>query len=161
MIISYISIGSNIGEKIQNINKAVEMLRNSDKIYHVEVSSYYETEPVGYLDQDYFVNIAVKIETDLEPLELLSVCQRVEQEMKRVRKIRWGPRIIDLDIIFYDDLKYEDENLVIPHPRCLERLFVLVPILELDDKLLSDGVSIADTVKSLGGKDMIRMIVND
>lgn len=125
-----LSLGSNIGDRQKNLHKAISLLEERG-VYSVTVSSFYETEPQGYRDQDYFVNCALIAETDLDPQELLKVTQSVEQDMKRVKLFRWGPRVIDVDILTYDDLKLESEELVIPHPRMLERAFVLIPLAEL------------------------------
>lgn len=99
-------------------------------------SSFYQTDPVGYLDQDVFLNIALEIETTLRPEALLKACQSVEDKLHRTRVIRWGPRTVDIDIIFYDDLKIKSENLEIPHPRAFERAFVMVPIYEINKELV-------------------------
>ena len=101
------------------------------------VSSIYETAPVGYVDQPSFLNIVVYIETSYSALEILKICQSIENELGRVREIRWGPRIIDLDILLFNNENIEVENLIVPHPRMFERAFVLVPLLEIANKPLS------------------------
>ena len=145
----YLSLGSNIGDPVSYLDKAVDILENTRDIHKVKVSSYYQTDPVGYLDQDVFVNIAVYLETDLSPYELLEVCQGIEQALNRVRIIRWGPRTIDVDIILFDDVKMTEEKLTIPHPRMHERAFVLVPMFELDDKLMIQDKSIEGLMASV------------
>lgn len=125
-----LSLGSNIGDRVKNLNSAISLLKERG-LYSITVSSFYETEPQGYREQDYFVNCALTAETDLNPQELLKVTQSVESDMKRVKLFHWGPRIIDVDILTYDDLKLESETLTIPHPRMLERAFVLCPLSEL------------------------------
>lgn len=95
------------------------------------ISSIYETAPVGYENQDDFLNMAVKITTSLRPEELLSLTQKIEQELGRTREVRWGPRTADLDILLYNRENIETEQLVVPHPRMYERLFVLVPMSEI------------------------------
>ena len=127
----YLSLGTNIGDREQNLKQAVEMLHSKDDIEVKAVSSIYETDPVGFLDQPSFLNIAVYIETNLSSQETLKICQSIENELGRVREIRWGPRIIDLDILLYNNDNIEVENLVVPHPRMYERAFVLVPLLEI------------------------------
>lgn len=128
---AYLSIGSNIGNKEENLHRAIELI-NSYKAIEVEkVSSFLVTEPWGYLDQEKFVNAALKLKTILSPQELMKVLLDIEQEMKRERIIKWGPRIIDLDIIFYDNLVLEDELVTVPHPRMEEREFVLKPLSEI------------------------------
>ena len=115
---AYLSLGSNMGDRLQNLSRAVSILRRADEgIFVSDVSPVFETAPVGYTEQDDFLNICVRIETDLEPLALLAVCQRVEQALHRERKIHWGPRTIDVDILTYGDLKMTSQVLTIPHPR--------------------------------------------
>lgn len=147
----FLSLGSNIGDKVDYLDKAVEELEKNAFIHKVKSSSYYSTAPVGFLDQDEFVNIAVMLETSLSPLEMLDVCQNIESTLNRVRLIRWGPRTIDVDIILYDDLVMNQERLIIPHPRAKERSFVLIPLMELDDRLEIDGQAIRDLIKDDDG----------
>src|SRR5690606_13063849 len=128
---AYISIGSNIGDRLHHLTEAVRALHSHERIEVAKVSSIYETAPVGYTDQDDFLNLAVSVETSLDPFELLTVCQQIENGLGRVRDIRWGPRTVDLDILLYNNDNIEAENLVVPHPRMGERAFVLVPLLEI------------------------------
>jgi len=143
----YLSLGSNIGDSVNYLDKAVDILKNHELIHNIKVSSYYQTDPVGYLDQDVFVNIAVYLETELSPYELLKVCQEIEEALKRVRVVRWGPRTIDVDIILFDDVQMTDDKLTIPHPRMHERAFVLVPIAELDETLIVLNKSIKSLIE--------------
>ena len=126
-----LSIGSNIGDRRENIENAVKLLAATPGISNVRLSGMYETEPVGYEDQDFFYNICVLIDTTLAPMELLARAQEIEQELHRVRIIRWGPRTIDVDIILYGDIEMDTERLTIPHPRYRERAFVLIPMMDL------------------------------
>ncbi|MDK2800431.1 MAG: 2-amino-4-hydroxy-6-hydroxymethyldihydropteridine diphosphokinase [Clostridiales bacterium] len=126
--IVYLGIGSNMGDRQANLDAAVDMLRCMEGIEVKAVSPFYHTAPVGYTEQPDFLNGAVEVETILSPHELLKVCQRIEKKLKRVRTIRWGPRTIDVDILLYNHLVMQDENLVIPHPRMHEREFVLKPL---------------------------------
>lgn len=126
-----VSMGSNMGSREDNLKAAVRRLGSDPHIFDLRVSSVYETSPVGYLDQDDFLNICVAFKTDLEPEELLDLTQKIEKEGLRERHIHWGPRTIDLDIILYGDLEYESSRLTIPHPRFRERAFVLAPLCEL------------------------------
>ena len=129
---AYLSLGSNIGDRLENLSRAVALLdREEEGVRVLDVSPVFETKPVGYKDQDDFLNICVKIETALEPLALLTFCQRVEETLLRVRTIRWGPRTIDVDILTYGDLKMNTQRLTIPHPRMEDRGFVQVPLLFL------------------------------
>ena len=128
---AYLSIGTNIGEREQNLQDAVKLLLAHKAITVTAISSIYETAAVGFIDQADFLNIAVAIETSLNAFELLAQCQMIENDLGRVREFRWGPRIIDLDILLYDSERYETENLIVPHPRMFERAFVLVPLKEI------------------------------
>ncbi|MFC5602193.1 2-amino-4-hydroxy-6-hydroxymethyldihydropteridine diphosphokinase [Sporosarcina koreensis] len=128
---AYISIGSNIGDRLEHLTEAVRALHTHERIEVAKVSSIYETAPVGYTDQEDFLNLAVSVETSLDPYTLLAACQQIENGLGRVRDIRWGPRTVDLDILLYNNDNIEAENLIVPHPRMGERAFVLVPLLEI------------------------------
>lgn len=125
----FIGIGSNLGDKEQNVRKAISFINEKCKI--LKMSSLYETEPVGYKEQEWFLNCAIKAETKLEPDELLDFLQSIEKRLGRAKTIKNGPRTIDLDILFYADKKINKPELVIPHPRLHERLFVLAPLKEI------------------------------
>ncbi|MDW0118720.1 2-amino-4-hydroxy-6-hydroxymethyldihydropteridine diphosphokinase [Sporosarcina thermotolerans] len=142
MNIAYLSIGSNIGDRLQHLTEAVRLLHLHDEIEVTGISSVYETEPVGYTNQANFLNLVVRLETSLNPFELLGVCQGIENDLGRVREIRWGPRTVDLDILLYNNDNIESENLTVPHPRMDERAFVLVPLMEIAPNLV--GVPIDD-----------------
>ena len=128
---AYISLGSNMGDKEQALKQAVALLQEHEHITVTNVSSIYDTDPVGYEEQDVFLNIVVEVETTLTAQHLLNVCQQIEQQLKRVRIIRWGPRSIDLDILLFNHENIETETLIVPHPRMHERGFVLVPFVEI------------------------------
>ena len=129
----YLSIGTNIGEREGNLVEAVRQLVATKNIHVQKVSSIYETAPVGYVDQQSFLNIAVVLETTLQAFEMLNVCQAIEQQLGRVRLIRWGPRSIDLDILLFNHENIETESLIVPHERMYERAFVLVPLAEISE----------------------------
>lgn len=131
MVTCYLGIGSNLGDRRRNIKKALEILKNTKGIRLEKVSKIYETNPVGGLRQGRFLNGVMKIRTTLSPCQLLRTLKRIEKDLGRKRTKRFGPRIIDLDILFYKDLVINRKNLKIPHPRCLERDFVLKPLLEV------------------------------
>ncbi|MGE7954693.1 2-amino-4-hydroxy-6-hydroxymethyldihydropteridine diphosphokinase [Lysinibacillus xylanilyticus] len=127
----YLSIGTNMGDRFENLLLAVKLLMDKVEIDVVHTSSVYETAAVGYTDQADFLNIAVHIKTSYSSSEMLKICQWVENELGRVREFRWGPRIIDLDILLYNHENIETESLIVPHPRMYERAFVLVPLIEI------------------------------
>ena len=132
----YLGLGSNIGERAENIAKALDLLGEHGVTVEA-VSSLYETEPVGeILDQPNFLNAAARITTELEPLELLDVCKAVEVELGRVfAGPRHGPRPIDVDLLLLGDVELEHQRLNLPHAEVSSRLFVLAPLLELDEEL--------------------------
>lgn len=146
---AFLGLGSNLGKKRANLEKALEILGNHPQVNILKVSSFYETEPVGYLDQDWFLNIVVKIDTALTPWELLAVCQSIEEKLFRKREIRWGPRTIDVDILLYENFSSQSEALTVPHPRMKERAFVLVPLQEIEPDLELDGISITRILEEL------------
>ncbi len=127
----FIAIGSNMESPAANCRQAMDRLAESPGMTLLARSSLYRSEPFGKTDQDWFVNAVVRIDTSLSPEELLQMCQSIEQEMGRTRSEKWGPRIIDLDILFYDDLILKREGLEIPHPGIPGRSFVLVPMNEI------------------------------
>ncbi len=131
MNIAYLSIGSNIGDRLHHLTEAVRALRLREGIIVTSVSSIYETAPVGFTDQADFLNMVVCVETGLAAQDLLEVCQKIEHGLGRIRDIRWGPRTVDLDILLYNNDNIETDNLIVPHPRMHERAFVLIPLLEI------------------------------
>jgi 2-amino-4-hydroxy-6-hydroxymethyldihydropteridine diphosphokinase len=129
--IVYLSIGSNLGDKIKNLKDAVDLLVNNLKISLVSASDIYQTEPVGGVPQDDFYNQAIRIETSLTARQLLEYIHKIESSLGRIRPVHWGPRSIDLDILFYDDQEIQQDDLIIPHPEISNRRFVLVPLLQV------------------------------
>ena len=130
MSIAYIGIGSNLGNREENCQKAIALLIKKN-IKITKRSSLYEIEPWGVKEQPRFINMAVEIETNLEPAELLKVIKEIENSMGRREGIRWGPRVIDLDVLLYDDLILKTGELEIPHPAIKDREFVLKPLSEI------------------------------
>lgn len=128
---AYIAAGANLGDKEGNIRKAIELLGKDERTRVNKVSGLIETEPMGGVEQDNFLNGALEIATLRSPLELLSLIGEIENALKRVRTIHWGPRTIDLDIILYDDLVMNTKTLTIPHTGMGERDFVLRPMMEI------------------------------
>ena len=134
--IAYIGIGSNLGDKEYQCERAISEILRTDQNKLLAKSSLFKTKPIGYTSQDWFINGVIKIETDLEPLELLQVLKNIESRLGRKESFRWGPRAIDLDILFFDEEKIEMEDLQIPHPRLQERQFVLIPLAEINRNLI-------------------------
>lgn len=130
----YIGIGSNLGNREENCLKAIRLMEEQG-IKVVKRSSLYETEPWGVKDQPMFINMVIEAETELTPQELLRVLKSIESAMGRVETKRWGPRLIDLDILFYDDMILDTPELRIPHPYIHERPFVLRPLGEIAPEL--------------------------
>jgi 2-amino-4-hydroxy-6-hydroxymethyldihydropteridine diphosphokinase len=127
--IAYIGVGSNVGNRKANCLKAFDFLADTGRV--IGVSSLYYTEPVGYKEQENFINAVVSIETDLSARELLDACRSIEDRLGRKRTRRWGPRTIDLDILLYGDQMMNQSHIVIPHPLMAARKFVLAPLVEI------------------------------
>jgi dihydroneopterin aldolase/2-amino-4-hydroxy-6-hydroxymethyldihydropteridine diphosphokinase len=145
--VAYLSLGSNLGEKESNLNTAIDLLRENPKCKVTKVSDYIQTEPVGGVEQDDFLNCALELKTLLTPIELLDYIGEIEQKLQRVRTIHWGPRTIDLDILLYDQEVVYNKRLIIPHQQMAFRGFVLEPM-----------CSIAPEVKHpLSGKTIYQM----
>lgn len=132
---SYLSLGSNMGNRLDMLKTAVRLLMEHPSVEVMAISSLYETDPVGFTDQEPFLNMVVRLETPLPALELLDICQEIERKLNRERLVRWGPRTIDLDILIYNRDNVESERLTVPHPRMHERAFVLIPLLEVNPAL--------------------------
>lgn len=136
---AYIALGSNLGKRIENLKRALELLNMEQDISVLKVSPVYETAPVGGPEQGQFLNACASLETDLPPEELLLKMLHIEDELGRVREERWGPRLIDLDLLIYEDKIVNTELLELPHPRLVERGFVLVPLADIAPKLIVPG----------------------
>lgn len=141
-----LGLGSNLGDKCAHIDQAIALLKGDRQIEVMATSRKYRSPPWGDLDQDWFVNACVRIQTTLSPHELLRRCQSVEDEMGRVRLRKWGPRVIDVDILTYASEVIHDPDLILPHPFISERPFVLVPLAEIAPELKFHGRSIVDLV---------------
>lgn len=128
---AYIALGTNIEPRFDFLNRAIGLLAAHPDISILQKSSIYETEPVGYLEQANFLNMVLEVNTTLASLELLDVCQGIENELGRKRNIRFGPRTIDLDILLFNNENRTTEQLMIPHPRMHERAFVLTPLADV------------------------------
>jgi 2-amino-4-hydroxy-6-hydroxymethyldihydropteridine diphosphokinase len=140
---AYLALGSNLGDRLDTLRRAIDLLEARPGVEVVRSSRVYETEPVGPPQPEY-LNAVIEVRTDLEPRELLDACLAVEAELGRVRGERWGPRTLDVDLLTYDELTVDEPDLTIPHPRMHERGFVLVPLGELEpDPMLPGGRSLA------------------
>ncbi len=127
----YLSIGSNMGDKEKYLRDGIDFINNSDDVRVLKVSGFIETPPYGGVEQDDFLNGAVKLETLLDPHDLLTLLHKAEDNAGRVREVRWGPRTLDMDIVLYDNVIVDDEDLTIPHVDMTNRDFVLRPLKEI------------------------------
>jgi len=150
MSIVYIGLGSNVGDRHRNCLTAIELLRQNGLLV-ARQSSMHETEPWGVTDQPEFVNMTVETETDLAPIKLLEVLKKIEKDMGRQDTMKWGPRIIDLDILLYDDIIMKTDSLTIPHSLMHERAFVLRPLSEIAGNFIHPVLkkSITDLLKEV------------
>jgi 2-amino-4-hydroxy-6-hydroxymethyldihydropteridine diphosphokinase len=131
----YILLGTNLGNKKLNLSNAIAKL-NVNRINSKRTSSLYKTAAWGNTNQDYFLNQVLEVDTNIDPLELLEICLRVEKEMGRIRNKKWESRVIDIDVLFYNDLILESNELTIPHKHLHQRLFTLQPLAELNPTLM-------------------------
>jgi len=142
---AYIAMGSNMGDREQWLRQAIDSLGRHDSIEITKVSSIYETDPVGYTQQPSFLNMVIEVRSTLTAPDLLLEQLSIELQLGRVREVQWGPRTIDLDLLLYDNVSLETELLVLPHPRMMERAFVLVPLHDV----LSEGHLLYNEVKDI------------
>lgn len=148
----YISYGSNMGDRYANIDTALNMIKSSG-FNIIKNSKLYKTDPYGFTDQPEFVNGAAEIETDMDCRSVLYKLLDIESKMGRVRKFKWGPRVIDLDIIFFNNQIINEKDLVVPHPDMQNRFFVLKPLYEIAPDFIHPvlNISISEMLKSLEG----------
>ncbi|RJX22126.1 MAG: 2-amino-4-hydroxy-6-hydroxymethyldihydropteridine diphosphokinase [Desulforudis sp.] len=158
MVKAYLGLGSNMGDKERNIWVALKLLNAESGISVLRVASLYYTEPVGFAEQEWFVNTVTEIETTLSPFELMSQLLRMEHRMGRRRDVFWGPRVIDLDLLLYDDLFLAIPGLQIPHPRMAERAFVVFPLAELEPDMVLQGFRATDLGAELAKVQRIELI---
>ncbi len=157
--IAWIGLGSNMQGPLDQLKRALSLLAEDDRIKVLHVSSFYQTPPWGDPQQEDFVNAVLKVETSLDPQSLLCRLQAIENLMGRKRdRRRWGPRLIDLDLLLYDKLQYRSNDLQIPHPRMHERAFVLVPLCELDESLEIPGHgNVGNLMENIDASDIRRL----
>jgi 2-amino-4-hydroxy-6-hydroxymethyldihydropteridine diphosphokinase len=151
-----LALGTNLGERLSNLRAALEAF--APEIHVLAESAVYETEPWGYADQPAFLNMVVRAQTELTPPELLDRLKNLEATLGRTPTFRNGPRLIDLDILFYDDLLLDTPSLVIPHPRLHERAFVLVPLAEVAPTLMHPrlGQSVAQLLATVDRRGVVK-----
>ncbi len=139
---AYLSLGANLGNREETLREAVRRIGAAESVELTAVSSVYETEPWGKLDQPRFLNLAVAVETTLSPEALLALAQKIEKELGRVRHERWGARTIDIDILCFEGVERNTPDLTLPHPYMTERAFVLVPLAEIAPALTVKGKTV-------------------
>lgn len=127
----FLGFGSNVGDRRKNIEKALAFLQEKNGLHFVRASHLYETEPVGMKEQPYFFNMVAEFETELSSSDILRCAKETEEHVGRISRQRWGPREIDVDVLFYGDECVETEHLVLPHPEVAKRKFVLIPLSEI------------------------------
>lgn len=145
-----IGLGSNVGDRIVNLKRAITAISRLSNTNIVSISRVYETKPVGYEDQPDFLNANILIETILSPNALLGACLGIESCLGRVREIKNGPRKIDLDVLLYESVRMESYELMLPHPRILERPFVMKPLMDLYPSGRAPGLFFAPKLKEIG-----------
>jgi len=155
-LLAYIGLGSNLKDPKLQIEKALKNLNESDAIVVTKISSFYESKPLLDMPGPNYINAVCKVDTSLSAIDLLDVCQQIEDNQKRVRKVKWGSRTIDLDILLYEQQVISSDRLSIPHPEMIDRAFVMVPLYEIDKEinvpLLGPVKKIIDRVNKLDVK---------
>jgi len=133
---AYLSLGSNSGDRLQFLKGAIRKIEESHKISIKKASSVYETQPVGYINQGWFLNLVLEVQTSFDPLPLLEHLLAIEDQMGRKREAKWGPRNIDVDLLLYDNQLVHSDRLIIPHPQMHKRRFVLIPLAQIAPRVL-------------------------
>lgn len=159
---AFISIGSNLDDKRDNCSRALDALAVQNEITLLIASSLYDTEPYGDIEQDWFVNSVAKVETELNPFDLLQLLKTIESEFGRARNIKGGPRTLDLDMLFYDNLVLSQDWLTIPHPLSHERAFVLIPLMEIASHFIHPvlKVSAMELLNDLNDRKIVQPLQN-
>ena len=154
---AYIALGGNLGDREKNFSEALAGLQSFPTLRLKRGSPVYETPPMGPAGQDRYWNAVVEVEADLNPEDLLTICLEVEERLGRVRGERWGPRIIDLDLLLYGDLEWKSDRLILPHPEIAKRAFVLQPLVDLIPNGLLNGQRIDDLLSLVSTEGMIKV----
>ncbi len=159
-IVSFVGVGSNLGNPIGNCLRVVELISSLGEVKVLRRSSLYRTEPVGFSEQDPFVNCVIEARTTFSAHFLLKSLRQIENDMGRIRAEKWGPRTIDLDILFYGQNIISDETLLIPHPELHKRRFVLVPLCEIAPDFIHPafGVSVKELLDGLEDRSGVKII---
>lgn len=156
----FLALGSNIGDREYYIKEALSSIKALKNTCITDYSNIYETEPVGNRNQEKFLNMVIRIETEFSPEELLMQLQEIERLLKRTREIHWGPRTIDIDILLYGHLQVELPQLIIPHPRMLERAFVLMPLRDVFAGKTLLGRNLDELIDMSGDKNGVNLYKN-
>lgn len=151
---AYLGLGTNMGHREGYLRQACKTLQQHGNINILKISKVYETKAWGYTEQEDFLNICMEIETSLSSIELLEVCHAIEEMLNRKRVIKWGPRTIDVDILFFNNIISNDEKLTLPHPRIKERAFVLIPLMDLNKGLIIDNKPISYYISKLSKEEI-------
>jgi 2-amino-4-hydroxy-6-hydroxymethyldihydropteridine diphosphokinase len=155
---AYIGLGGNIGDVYSNFFKALELLDDKPGVKVLKISSVYKTPPWGITNQDWFVNTCAVLDFSISPVSLLEDCLDVEDRLNRARTVRWGPRTMDLDILFIEDFEIKTENLIVPHPRTHLRSFVIKPLYDLNDQLIVQNKTIAQWLESFDKAELDQIV---
>jgi len=156
---AYLSLGSNLGDRLHFLKRAIKKIEESDKVSIKMISSVYETEPVGCENQSWFLNLALEIKTSFDPFPLLEHLLAMEDQMGRKREEKWDPRNIDIDLLLYDNRIVDSDRLTIPHPRMHERRFVLIPLAQIASQLLHPLLkkTVEELLEGCEDKSMVRL----
>ena len=153
----FLGLGGNLGDPARAMGEALRLLDQGPDTRVAAVSPLYRTPPWGKLDQPDFFNAAAEVATGLSPRGLLDLCLDAERKLKRVRAERWGPRVVDIDVLAFEGVSAREAGLDLPHPRMLERAFVLTPLAEIAPDLVVEGHTVADRAAALGGEGIVRL----
>jgi 2-amino-4-hydroxy-6-hydroxymethyldihydropteridine diphosphokinase len=147
-------LGSNIGDKVAHLTDALERLFDGEQVRFAEASSIYRTEPWGHADQDWFANLCAVGISERPPREILAHCQAIERALGREPTFRWGPRVIDIDILYYDAITLDEADFTLPHREVFNRAFVLVPLAEIRPALRIAGRVVAEAAQAMAGSPL-------